>query len=46
MANTRKVVRDSRTGQFVDPSEAKRRSSTTETERVPLPGKSPDKRKK
>ena len=31
--------RDSRTGQFIPLSEAKRRPSTTEIERVPIPGK-------
>ncbi len=31
--------RDSRTGQFIPVQEARRRPSTTEVERVPLPGK-------
>jgi hypothetical protein len=31
--------RDSKTGQFIPISEAKRRPSTTEIERVPIPGK-------
>jgi hypothetical protein len=38
----RKVVRDSRSGRFVKPGEAKRRPSTTQTETV----KTPKKRKK
>ena len=45
MANTRKVVRDSRNGRFVHPSEAARRPSTTETERVPNPGRATSKKK-
>ena len=31
--------RDSRTGQFIPIAEARRRPSTTEVERVPLPNK-------
>ncbi len=31
--------RDSSTGQFIPVEEARRRPSTTEVERVPLPGK-------
>lgn len=38
----RKVVRDTETGQFVDPEEAKRRPKTTVTETI----KTPDKGKK
>jgi len=37
-------VRDSRTGRFVDPKEATRRPSTTETERIPNPGKGGNKK--
>lgn len=35
---THLAVRDSTTGEFVRKSEAKRRPSTTQTERVPNPG--------
>lgn len=41
MANERKSrsgARDSRTGQFITKSEAKRRPATTQNERIPLPG--------
>lgn len=31
--------RDSKTGQFIPIKEAKRRPSTTEIERIPIPGK-------
>jgi hypothetical protein len=37
--DSHEVVRDSRTGRFMPPKEAKRRPATTETERVPNPGK-------
>ncbi len=36
--------RDSRTGQFVDKGTAKRRPATTETERIPNPGKGGNKK--
>jgi len=39
------AVRDSRTGRFVEPKEAQRRPSTTETERIPNPGKGDNRRK-
>jgi hypothetical protein len=38
------AVRDSKTGQFVPAKEAKRRPSTTETERIPNPGKGGNKK--
>ena len=37
--DSHEATRDSKTGQFVDPKEAKRRPATTETERIPNPGK-------
>jgi hypothetical protein len=37
--DSHEAVRDSKTGQFVEPKEATRRPSTTETERIPNPGK-------
>lgn len=35
---SRAAGRDSRTGQFIKVSEAKRRPATTQVERLPLPG--------
>lgn len=38
-SKTHGAVRDSRTGEFVKKEEAKKRPSTTQTERVPNPGR-------
>jgi hypothetical protein len=43
--DSHEAVRDSRTGQFVPKREATRRPATTETERIPNPGKGGNKRK-
>ena len=40
------AVRDSRTGEFVKKGEATRRPATTETERIPNPGKGGNGKKK
>ena len=38
VGHTHPGTRDSRTGQFVPPSEANRRPATTQRERIPDPG--------
>lgn len=44
MANTRKIGRDARTGEFIPVKEAERRPSTTTVERIP--NRKPDSPKK